>query len=224
MIDGLTGEVIWRLGRSNLSDDEWRAKGLKPPLKIVGDHYGEFCGQHSAKILGSGNLIVYDNGVHCLRDPDTGDTARTSGEFTRVVEYALDVDSGEAVFVRHHSYNDSFNAVIGSAGLVAPISNGNWLISWGRTAMDLPAVTEWDPVTNTELLRISYTTSAGDRAMTRAYPMRYDEFPARGGSAVGGLRRQRLRRRGLHGHVGLAAVGGGVQPAGGRFLRPTRRR
>ena len=178
MIDGSTGEVIWRLGRSNLSDDEWRAKGLKPPLKIVGDPYGEFCGQHSAKILGNGNLILFDNGVYCLQDPDTGDTARTNGEFTRVVEYALDVDSGEAVFVRHHSYNDSFNAVIGSTGLVAPISNGNWLISWGRTTMDLPAVTEWDPVTNTELLHISYTTSAGDRSMTRAYPMRYDEFPA----------------------------------------------
>ena len=178
MIDGSTGEVIWRLGRSNLSDDEWRAKGLKPPLKIVGDPYGEFCGQHSAKILGNGNLIIYDNGVHCLQDPDTGDTARTNNEFTRVVEYALDVDSGEAVFVRHHSYNDSFNAVTVSAGLVAPISNGNWLISWGRTTMDLPAVTEWDPVTNTELLHISYTTSAGVRAMTRAYPMRYDEFPA----------------------------------------------
>ena len=178
MIDGSTGEVIWRLGRSNLSDDEWRAKGLKPPLKIVGDPYGEFCGQHSAKILGNGNLILYDNGVYCLEDPDTGATMRTNREFSRVVEYALDVGNGEAVFVRHHSYNDAFDAVTPTGGLVAPISNGNWLISWNPNATALPSITEWDPVTGTELLHVSHTDSAGGRGTWRAYPMRYDEFPA----------------------------------------------
>ena len=39
-IDGDTGEVIWRLGRSNLTDEEWVELGGTPPLLIVG---GPFC-------------------------------------------------------------------------------------------------------------------------------------------------------------------------------------
>ena len=72
-IDGTSGDVIWRLGRSNLTTEEWESRDIgPPPLKIVGDPYGEFCGQHAARLLDNGHLILFDNGVQCLEDPRTG--------------------------------------------------------------------------------------------------------------------------------------------------------
>ena len=107
-IDGDSGDVIWRLGKSNRSDADWTASGAQPPLRIVGDPYGEFCGQHSARMIGNGNLLLFDNGVACLVDPE-GNRTRPGEDFSRVVEYAIDPDHGEAVFQRHYSYHGEFN-------------------------------------------------------------------------------------------------------------------
>ena len=108
-----TGE--WLLGRSNRSDAEWEADGIQR-LKIVGDPHGEFCGQHSARLIPNGHLLLFDNGNHCLEDPETGDTQRPNREFSRVVEYALDPDNGEAVFVRQHCQGNTCTRYSTSSG------------------------------------------------------------------------------------------------------------
>ena len=181
MIDGTTGEVVWRVGRSNLSDQEWIDRGEIPQLTIIGDPYGDFCGQHSAKIIGNGNLVLFDNGTggHCLAD-----TLRQPGVFSRVVEYSLDLDRGEAIFQRHHSLHGSFNRLSLVQGLIEVMDNGNWLISWGRGYVDddpdtpLPpdeTITEVNPHTGEEFLSIEFRYQ-NFLLQARSYSMRYDEF------------------------------------------------
>ena len=73
-------KVVWRVGRSNLTAEQWKARGVGPaPMAVVGDPAGEFCGQHAAQILPSGNLLLFDNGVHCLVNPWTGEFRRARG-------------------------------------------------------------------------------------------------------------------------------------------------
>ena len=173
-----TGE--WLLGRSNRSDAEWEADGIQR-LKIVGDPHGEFCGQHSARLIPNGHLLLFDNGNHCLEDPETGDPQRPNGEFSRVVEYALDPDNGEAVFVGQHCQGNTCNRVSTSQGHIERMDSGHWLASWGRaTSYRMPdaSVTEVDPLTNEELLAFKITHpdyyQGADVAMpTRAYPVEF---------------------------------------------------
>ena len=172
-IDGTSGDVVWRLGRSNRSDADWIASGSPAPLKIVGDPYGEFCGQHAARLLPNGNLVLFDNGAHCLVDPATGIPTRESG-ITRVVEYALNHETGQATFVRHHSLHGSFDHFAPIAGHVELLDNGNWLISWGRGGRggNPPdaTITEVDPLTGEELLSITFTDEDGV-IDSRAHPV-----------------------------------------------------
>ena len=174
-IDRATGNVVWRLGRTNLTDAEWKAlddagngQGQKP-LKILDDPYGEFCGQHAAYLLANGNLFVFDNGVGCVEDPRTGRTVRKNNVFSRVIEYALDPENGEAVFQRHHSLHNSFNYLGYFSGHQEELDNGDWLVSWGgigqglRTRFGLPdtaltpdhSTTQVDPDTKEEKFSIT---------------------------------------------------------------------
>ena len=180
-IDGTSGAVMWRLGRSNRSDADWTAGGGQVPLTIQSDSYGEFCGQHAARITPGGNLILFDNGGHCLVDPETQTSQRTGGVFSRAVEYALDLTAETATWQRHHSLHNDFNRYARSGGHVEVLDNGNWLISWGRGHNDddpntpLPpdeSVTEVNPQTGDEVLsvRITHGSSSGQLS-TRAYPL-----------------------------------------------------
>ena len=153
-IDTDTGEVAWRVGRSNLNPDEWTARDIGPaPMDIVGDPEGEFCGQHAARILSNGNLLLYDNGEHCLVDPWTGTTERPGFVFSRAVEYVLDFENSEAVFLRDHSLHGTRNRAGAAGGHVETLDTGDWLISWGRpggqVAVD-EAVTQVNPDTGEE--------------------------------------------------------------------------
>ena len=155
-------KVAWRVGRTNLTAAEWEARDIGPaPLAVVGDPAGEFCAQHAAQILPNGNLLLFDNGVHCVVNPWTGEfVGRTDDNYySRGVEYALDHANGEAVFVRDHSLHDAQQYLGNSQGHVDPLANGDWLISWGRArrsvAPDDPevpieAVTQVDPDTGEE--------------------------------------------------------------------------
>ena len=185
-IDRETGAGEWLLGRSNRRDAEWERKGIRM-LKIVGDPHGEFCGQHSARLIPNGHLVLFDNGWHCLEDPETGDTQRTDWGFSRVVEYALDFDNGEAVFVRQHCLGNECEQFSEAQGHIHRMDSGHWLVSWGRGAVDNwdrtgpypeASLTEVDPLTNEELLSFKITHPdfyiGGDVAQpTRAYPVEF---------------------------------------------------
>ena len=163
-IDVATGDVVWRVGPSNLSDAEWAERGIGPaPLDIVGDPEKQFCGQHGSSQLPNGNLILYDNGVQCTRDPWTRtNLLRTNGEYSRAVEYALDLDNGEAVFVRDHSLHGTKSELGYRTGNVEVLSNGHWLVSWGgrrpRDPLAPPSptdvFTQVDPDTGREWLSV----------------------------------------------------------------------
>ena len=162
-IDVATGSVKWRVGRTNLSDDEWASRDIGPaPIMVVNDPEGEFCGQHSATLLPNGHLLLFDNGAVCLIDPwKDHQPVGTHGEYSRAVEYALDLDAGEAVFVRDHSLHGNKAALGYSSGQVVPMDNGDWLISWGRNQRGQPpleeTVTQVDPATGQEKFFIRFT-------------------------------------------------------------------
>ncbi len=185
-IDAVTGDVVWRVGPTNLTDAEWAERDLgPPPLDIVGDPEGQFCGQHGSSLLPGGNLILYDNGVQCTINPWTRETLlRTPDIYSRALEYALDLDNGDAVFVRDHALfgkRDNDEGELGyRSGHVAALSNGHWLISWGGASPRNPikpspakVFTQADPDTGQEWLHID-----GPSDRTRGTVMR-PEYLAR---------------------------------------------
>ena len=161
-IDVDTGDVVWRVGPSNLSDAEWAERDIgPPPLDIIGDPAKQFCGQHAAAQLPNGNVFLYDNGAQCSINPWTrANLLRESDEFSRGVEYALDLDNGEAVFVRDHSLHGTKDEVGYRGGNIESLSNGHWLISWGgpsrnpTTLTPSDVMTQVDPETGEEWLSL----------------------------------------------------------------------
>ena len=152
-------KVVWRVGRTNLTAEEWAARNVGPaPMVVVGDPAGEFCGQHAVQVLPNGNLLMFDNGVACLINPWTGEEeGRAGGVYSRAVEYALDPANGEAVFVRDHSLHNTRSYLGAVHGQVEPLANGDWLVSWGRPPRQAPpedmpdeSVTQVDPDTGEE--------------------------------------------------------------------------
>ena len=202
-IDRDTGNVVWRMGRSRLSSASWAqywddGRG-KAPLALVADPESEFCGQHSASLLANGRVLMFDNGNHCLREVSQryGGESSKYGEFSRAAEYALDIDSGEAIFVRDYSSRGARNELTISSGRVTPMDNGDWLISWGRslraeelaenprpgTVSPYHAITQVDPASRDELLTMRFTRPADSvRYSVHAFAVDYDrlvEEPAR---------------------------------------------
>ena len=194
-IDGTSGEVQWRLGSSKRSDAEWEQLGLRPPLRIIGDPYVEFCGQHSPKIMSNGNLLLYDNGWNCPHDPETGRQRRPDGKFSRVVEYALDPDRGTATFVRHHSLRGTFRFFNTFQGQVVPMDNDSWIISWGfgggSSGGKRPdtTATEYNPTTEQELLSLTIGRGAIGRGVqeSRVYPLGFDALEQQAEPLAAGL-------------------------------------
>ena len=171
-------KVAWRVGRTNLSAEQWAARNVGPaPMVVVGDPAGEFCGQHAVQVLPNGNLLMFDNGVACLINPSTGEQeGRTGGVYSRAAEYALDPANREAVFVRDHSLHDARSYLGAVHGQVEPLANGDWLISWGRAPRQAPAekapdeaVTQVDPDTGEE--KFSLRGRDDNRVHFRAIPI-----------------------------------------------------
>ncbi|HLP18493.1 MAG TPA: aryl-sulfate sulfotransferase [Bacteroidota bacterium] len=113
-IDRTTGAFIWRLG------------GKKNQFTFIGDSAG-FSGQHSARVLPNGNLLIFDNGVS--RIP----------AFSRAVEYHLDTIRMTAECV--WSYRASPDIASEFWGNAQRLGNGNTFISWGHASV---AATEVD--------------------------------------------------------------------------------
>ena len=129
-------------------------------------------------MLPNGNLMLFDNGIACLMNPWTGEAVgRVSGEYSRAVEYALDLENREAVFLRDHSLRGADQYLGYFHGQVEPLDNGDWLVSWGRphpqnaTLDSLPveAVTQVDPDTGEE--KFSLRDPDRPRLHVRAIPL-----------------------------------------------------
>lgn len=115
-IDRRTAEVIWRLG------------GKESDFEFVNDSDSGFVFQHDCRRLENGNIQIFDN--------RTG----LEPEYSRVVEYELNLDNMTAVLVRELK-NDSlsYGAFMGSA---RSLPNGNTIVGWGGGN---PNITEFNP-------------------------------------------------------------------------------
>ena len=112
-ISRTTGDVIWRLGGKR-NQFRFREKS-------------EFSRQHSARVVGEGRILLYDNGN--FRTPPA----------SRAVEYEIDESQMTVKQVWEHRHApDVFGAFSGS---VQRLPNGNTLIGWGSTT---PTMTEVD--------------------------------------------------------------------------------
>ncbi|WP_420612202.1 aryl-sulfate sulfotransferase [Candidatus Spongiisocius sp.] len=168
-IDPDTGQVIWRVGHTNQHEPGFASPPPDPaPLAIVGDPQGQFCGQHAAHLTAAGRLLLFDNGAACSRNPWTGQNPlRPDRTYSRAVEYRLDLDHGEAVYVREHSLGGTQDRIGWLLGHVEPLEGGDWLISWGSERLGAPAgppypvndtatATQADPATGAELLTLRW--------------------------------------------------------------------
>ena len=174
-------KVVWRLARSNLSDEQWDGldKG-PPPLDIIGDAEGQFCGQHGSELFPNGHLTLFDNGVLCMDDPWLNEqlVPRPGGEYSRAVEYALDLDNNEAVFLRDHSLGGTRTRIGYVTGHVETLGNGDWLVSWGGAAGNTAtrrkpnkSVTQVDPNTGEEKFSIFLPQSGSVAHSLRGVPL-----------------------------------------------------
>ena len=196
--DASSHKVVWRLALTNLTDEQWDGLGKgPPPLDIIGDAEGQFCGQHGSSVLPNGHLILFDNGRLCMDDPwlNTQLLARPGGDYSRAVEYALDLDNGEAVFLRDHSLGGTRSRTGRVHGHVEALDNGDWLIGWGAegTAKPYESVTQVDPNTGEEKFSIALLLNAnGSSESIRPIPLTpvalADVLPPLEASIVAGAR------------------------------------
>ena len=171
-IERPSGRVVWQLGGGDPAApdafDGRRPVFERPWYRVTGDPRGGFCAQHSVRETAPGTILMFDNG-------QCPDGARRS---SRVVEYRL-VGEGrrrEAAFVRHHE--PGRRTFFG--GAVAPLANGNWLISWGGGPGGA-SVTEVDPASGREVFALRlYRKDSGAPLMTyRAFRHAGPEPPRR---------------------------------------------
>lgn len=109
MIDGTSGNFIWRLG------------GTQGDLVLVNDTDGLSL-QHDARILSNGNLTVFDNGV------------THSVPLASAKEYVIDTLAGTATLV--WSYAHPLGEPSGRTGNAQRLPNGNTFINWGSRESD----------------------------------------------------------------------------------------
>lgn len=106
--DPNTGEVIWQFG------------GTKSDFTLSGDPLNGFGGQHYARVLPDGHILMYDNGTN--HDP---------GE-SRAVEYALDESGKTATMAWEFRHGPRiFTTFMGSA---QRLPDGNTLIGYSTDA------------------------------------------------------------------------------------------
>ncbi|HVT39093.1 MAG TPA: arylsulfotransferase family protein [Gemmatimonadaceae bacterium] len=106
-IDARTGRTIWRFG------------GRRNEFTIQGDPRGGFQGQHSARVLANGNLLLLDN------------HSRTAPLQARAVEYSLDTTAMVARLVwQYEPVPPVASTVMGS---VQSLATGNTLVGFAAT-------------------------------------------------------------------------------------------
>ncbi len=104
-IDAVTGRIIWRLG------------GRNNQFTILNDPLNGFSGQHDARVLSNGNLLLYDNGW------------RHTPPETRAVEYRLDTQAMTATLVWQYRHTPPL--FTGFVGSVQRLKDGNTVVGYG---------------------------------------------------------------------------------------------
>ena len=104
-INATTGEIMWRLGGNNNQ------------FTFLNDPESGFSGEHFARVLPNGNLLLYDNGnSHTLPE-------------SRAVEYELDTNAMTATLVWEYRHDPPiFTPVVGSTQRLV---NGNTFVGFG---------------------------------------------------------------------------------------------
>jgi Arylsulfotransferase (ASST) len=103
-VDRKTRAIVWQLG------------GTQNQFTFIDDPLGGFDGQHTARVLPNGHLLIFDNGW--THSPPT----------SRAVEYALDTVRKTATMVWQYSASPPiFNDFTGSAERLV---NGNTVVAW----------------------------------------------------------------------------------------------
>jgi hypothetical protein len=136
-IDGLTGDVVWKLGGTPTARS----------LRILGDPEAatDFGSQHDARVWPDGTVSVFDNGTREYEPP-------------RVLRFRIDPVARTATLIQ--SISDPairFSVCCGSARL---LPGGDWVIAWGAT----PYVDEVSPAGRT-LLRLTFKEGFSYRAV-----------------------------------------------------------
>lgn len=120
----------------------WQLGGTHNQFAFVNDPLGGFDGQHTARVLPNGHLLIFDNGW--MHSPPA----------SRAVEYALDTVAKTATMVWQYSASPPiFNDFTGSAERLA---NGNTVVAWTREGI----VDEVRP-DGTLLSRVALETAPG---------------------------------------------------------------
>jgi hypothetical protein len=127
-IDASTGALLWTLA----SPFSPRAS----VFAIVGDPLNGFSAQHDARVLDSGNLLLFDNGTsHPM-------------QASRAVEYQLDTAAHTATMVWQFAHAPAYYTAV--TGSVQRLANGNTLIGWtfgnpeAATEVTTSGTTAWE--------------------------------------------------------------------------------
>jgi hypothetical protein len=118
-INRTTGDIMWRFG------------GKHNQFTIIGDSLNGFSYQHSAISLSRDRILLFDNGVY------------HPTQFSRAVEYQLDLEKKTATLVWQFQHNRTvYSPIMGNA---QRLENGNTFIGWGGANFPAPGVTEVRP-------------------------------------------------------------------------------
>jgi Arylsulfotransferase (ASST) len=126
-IDKTTGDIVWKLGGTNLPGKS---------LTVIGDPKvdpaGPLAGQHDARLLPNGDITIHDNGGYF-------DNGQYLGPPPRAVQYDIDDAAKTATWVAQ--VTDSLAPASLCCGSTRRLAGGNWVMSWGGN----PLVTELTP-------------------------------------------------------------------------------
>jgi len=114
----LASRVIWKMGGERSTIEVW--DGGRP-----------FHGQHFARRLENGHLLLFDNGMG------------TFPFYARAAEYVISEEGREASIVWEYDHDRS--VISYSRGSAQRLPNGNTMICWGSVGEGDPHATEVDP-------------------------------------------------------------------------------
>ncbi|GJG84899.1 hypothetical protein tb265_00800 [Gemmatimonadetes bacterium T265] len=108
-IDPNTGQFVWRLG------------GRHSQFTFVNDPFNGFSGQHFARVLANGNVLLYDDGnAHAPKE-------------SRAAEYKLDPVAHTATLVWQYRHSPAiYTPFVGSA---QRLPNGNTVVGFGNVGV-----------------------------------------------------------------------------------------